>query len=77
MVAEKRSATQKCGETPEGRGLTATKKSSVSEMALEIQICIAQVSPTVSLSPHSLPLGSFCVSMCHRNTCKLSMSQGE
>lgn len=44
LVAEKRSATQKCGQTLEGRGLIATK-SSVSGMTLEIQMCVEQLVP--------------------------------
>lgn len=55
LVAEKRSATQKCGQTLEGRGLIATK-SHVSETTLEIQICIErlflQVPPLSSILSH-------------------------
>lgn len=50
MVAKKRSATQKSGQTLEGRGLIATMKSCVSEMALEIQICVEQLSLSSTVS---------------------------
>lgn len=52
LVVEKRSATQKCGQTLEGRGLIATK-SSVSGMTLEIQLCVEQLVPEAPPSPFS------------------------
>lgn len=76
LVAEKRSATQKCDQTLEGRGLIATK-SRVSEKTLEIQICVEQlflqVPPLSSiLWHHEAPPVFPRVT----ETCKLSMSQG-
>lgn len=73
LVAKKRSATKKCGQTLEGRGLIATK-SCVSEKTLGIQICIEQLFlqvPTLSsILSHKAPPVFPCVT----ETCKPNMS---
>lgn len=65
LVAEKRSATQKCSQTLEGRGLIATKSRASNDLG-NSDVCGATVSKS-SHSLHSLARGSSCVPVCHRN----------
>lgn len=65
LVAEKRSATQKCSQTLDGRGLIATK-SRVSDDLGNSDVCRATISKS-SHSLHSLARGSSCVLVCHRH----------